>query len=85
MRRRAFVHLVASFVVSLPFGSSVFAADAIRVSGPIVHDNLAIYLLHGSAAGGAVPLTLQEALATASVKVHETAGSQRADGRECRQ
>jgi hypothetical protein len=73
MRRRAFVHLVASFLASLPFAASAFAADGIQVSGPIVHDNLAIYLVHGAAAGGgAVPLTLQEALAKGAVKVRET-------------
>jgi hypothetical protein len=72
MRRRAFVHLVASFLASLPFAASAFAADGLQISGPIVHDNLAIYLVHGAAAGGAVPLTLQEALAKGAVKVRET-------------
>jgi ARG and Rhodanese-Phosphatase-superfamily-associated Protein domain len=72
MRRRAFVHLVASFLASLPFAASAFAADGIQVSGPIVHDNLAIYLVHGAPAGGVVPLTLQEALAKGAVKVRET-------------
>ena len=43
-----------------------------RVSGPFVHDNLAIYLVHGTADTGPVPLTLQEALAKGSVRVHET-------------
>ena len=72
MRRRVFVHLVASFVTSLAFGASAFAADALKITGPIVHDNLAIYLVHGSGAGDAVPLTLQEALANGTVKVRET-------------
>jgi hypothetical protein len=72
MRRRAFVHLVASLVASLPFGGAAFAADGVTVSAPIVHDNLAIYLIHGLAAGGAVPLSLQEALDNGSVKVRET-------------
>jgi hypothetical protein len=72
MRRRAFVHLVACFLASLPFAAAAFAADGIRLSGPIVHDNLAIYLVHGAPAGGAVPLTLQEALAKGAVKVRET-------------
>ena len=72
MRRRAFVHPVASFVASLAFAASAFAADAVRISGPIVHDNLAVYLVHGQGTGGAVPLTLQEALASGTVKVRET-------------
>jgi hypothetical protein len=43
-----------------------------RVSGPHVHANLAIYFVHGASAGGAVPLTLQEALAKGQVQVIET-------------
>ena len=72
MRQRAFVHLVASVLASLPLTASAFADAGLQVSGPIVHDNLAIYLVHGTAAGGAVPLTLQEALAKGAVKIHET-------------
>ena len=72
MRQRAFVHLVASVLASLPLTASAFADAGLRVSGPIVHDNLAIYLVHGTAAGGAVPLTLQEALAKGAVQIHET-------------
>ena len=69
MRRIAFVHLAASVLASLSFGAVAFAADALKISGPIVHDNLAIYLVHGSGAGGDVPLTLEEALANGTVKV----------------
>ena len=72
MRRIAFVHLAASVLASLSFGAVAFAADALKISGPIVHDNLAIYLVHGSGAGGDVPLTLEEALANGTVKVRET-------------
>jgi hypothetical protein len=46
--------------------------DAYRVSGPTTHDNLAIYLVHGTSAPGPVPLTLQEALAKGVAKVYET-------------
>jgi hypothetical protein len=72
MRYRGFLHLVASVLVSLPFVASAFADAGIQVSGPVVHDNLAIYLVHGTAGGGGVPLTLQEALAKGAVKVQET-------------
>ena len=37
-----------------------------------VHENLAIYFVHGQGAAGPVPLTLQEALAKGSVQVVET-------------
>jgi hypothetical protein len=72
MRCRAVLHVIACLLASLAFGMPAFAADDLRVSEPIIHDNLSIYLLHGSAARGAVPLTLQEALAAGSVKVEET-------------
>ena len=72
MRYKAIVPLVASLVASLPFASVAFADGGPQVSDPIVHDNLAIYLVHAPAVGSAVPLTLQEALARAAVKVRET-------------
>jgi hypothetical protein len=72
MRYRAFLLLVASVLASLPLAVSAFADAGFQVSGPIVHDNLAIYLVHGSAGVGAVPLTLQEALVKSVVKVRET-------------
>lgn len=43
-----------------------------RVSGPHVHANLAVYFVHGASAAGPVPLTLQEAIAKGSVHVIET-------------
>src|SRR5262245_44220972 len=52
-------------------GSAAATGDY-RLSGPFVHDNLAIYLVHGQAEPGPVPLTLQEALAKGAVRVHET-------------
>jgi hypothetical protein len=60
----------APLLLVIPAGGS--AADALRISGPVVHDNLAIYFVHGPAGGGTVPLTLDEALAKGAVKVHET-------------
>ncbi len=42
------------------------------ISGPIVHENLAIYFIHGQSAPGRVPLTLEEGMAKGAVKVRET-------------
>lgn len=72
MRRSAFVPIVASFAALLSFPALLSAADGTRVTGPLVHANLAIYFVHGTAAGGAVPLTLQDGLAKGQVKVRET-------------
>ena len=43
-----------------------------QVSGPVVHDNLAVYFVHGSAAQNAVPMSLEEALAKGRLRVNET-------------
>jgi hypothetical protein len=51
---------------------SAQAPEGIRVSGPIVHENLAVYFVHGPSAPGKVPLTLEEAMAKGVVKVRET-------------
>jgi hypothetical protein len=42
-----------------------------RLSEPVVHGNLAIYLVHGTSQDGPVPLTLQEALEKKVVEVRE--------------
>src|SRR5436190_3404752 len=70
MHRRLLAALAASSLAFLTL--SVARADEYRISGPVVHDNLAIYLVHGKSAGGPVPLTLGEALVKGTVKVHET-------------
>ena len=53
-------------------GGAALAAEDMRISGPHVHANLAVYFVHGSSVGGPVPLTLQEALAKGHVQVIET-------------
>ena len=46
--------------------------DEYKISGPFAHENLTVYLVHGKAGGGPVPLTLQEALAKQKVRINET-------------
>ena len=70
MHRRALLALAASSLAILTICPA--RADDTRVSGPVVHENLAIYLVHGQSAAGPVPLTLEEALAKRAVRVHET-------------
>jgi hypothetical protein len=72
MRRRAFMGLVASYVAFLPVAASAVTADELRVTDPVVHENLAVYFVHGQAAGGHVPVSLEEALAGERVRVRET-------------
>ena len=48
------------------------ADETMRITGPAVHENLAVYFIHGKSAGGPVPLSLNEAMAAGKVVVHET-------------
>jgi hypothetical protein len=69
--------LAGSFVASLLLFSlaGAGAAQVIetnRISGPIVHENLAVYFIRGKSAPGKVPLTLEEAMASGAVTVRET-------------
>jgi hypothetical protein len=62
----------AAFAAFGVAGGSAFADADRKVSGPHVHENLAIYFIHGNSADGPVPLTLAEALAKGRVQVIET-------------
>jgi hypothetical protein len=62
----------AAFAAFGVAGGSAFADADRKVSGPHVHENLAIYFIHGNSADGPVPLTLSEALAKGRVQVIET-------------
>jgi hypothetical protein len=62
----------AAVALSALAAAPVSADTPPRVSGPFVHDNLAVYFVHGASAPGKAPLTLQEALARKLVVVHET-------------
>ena len=72
---RAFT-LAAIAVSAAAFGLGAarpaIATGVTKLSGPYVHDNLAVYFIHGPSTSGAVPLTLAEALAKGAVKVRET-------------
>lgn len=60
-------------VLSFSTATQSAAADsAARISGPHVHENLAVYFVHGPSAPGAVPLTLEEAIEQGRVRVIET-------------
>ena len=52
MHRRALLALAGSSLAFLALGFTSSRADEYRVSGPIVHENLAIYLVHGKSAAG---------------------------------
>lgn len=62
---------MTAFAVSAKAGNDI-AEKEFRVTGPHVHDNLALYFIHGKSAPGEVPLTLDEALKLERVRVLET-------------
>jgi ARG/rhodanese/phosphatase superfamily protein len=63
---------LAALGIALIAPRPAWADPAPVISGPHVHENLAVYFVHGPSAPGPVPLTLQEALAKGSVRVVET-------------
>ncbi len=73
MRIWNYAPLIAIAFATIGVTARHAAADpSLRISGPHIHENLAVYFLHGASASGAVPLTLQEALAKGTVQVVET-------------
>jgi hypothetical protein len=66
--------LLAAFAAPLVSGlaSTAAGSEAMRISGPFTHENIALYFFHGPSAPGPVPLTLQEALERGQVTVFET-------------
>ncbi len=68
----SFAILAAALPLSAMLAGSAAASEPRRISGPVVHDNLAVYFIHAPSVPGAVPLTLKEAMAAGKVIVHET-------------
>lgn len=64
--------LYAAAAALLIAGPGARAEEAPRISGPVTHQNLSIYFVHGPSAPGPVPLTLAEALDKGAVEVIET-------------
>lgn len=74
---RIAVPLALAIAFAAATDAGVRASEApFRVSGPHVHKNLQIFLLHGASAAGPVPVTLAEALVAGTAKVHETGSVQ---------
>ncbi len=75
MRRRQFVSMLtcAGVAALARPRSAVAAQSADRVAGPYAHANLALYFVHRRGhEETAAPQTLQEALESGTVRVHET-------------
>lgn len=63
----------AGFAMGLVGALPAAGADpAPTIAAPVVHENMAVYVIRGPSTPGPVPLTLQEALAAKTVAVHET-------------
>ena len=70
--RHLWSRLTFATLAAMAAGAPVLAATASNVSGPLVHERIAVYFIHGPSAAGPIPLTLAEALAKGAVTVHET-------------
>jgi hypothetical protein len=58
----------------LSFNAPSYGANVVneyRITGPLLHDNLTLFLVHGQSAPGPVPMTLEEALQKQQVRVSE--------------
>ena len=62
--------LGGAFFGTAPAGAASDAA--LKIAEPVLHENLAIYLVRGPSTPGAVPTTLEEALLKNTIIVHET-------------
>jgi len=72
MHRSLFAAAAILYLTMFASPGSAQAPGDSRISGPIVHENLAVYFIHGKSAVGKVPLTLEEAMARGAVQVRET-------------
>ncbi len=77
MMLRHSISLLATTLAMFPLiARSAQATEQPRVTGPVMHENVTVYFVHGASAPGPVPQTLQEALAKGTVVVHETGNVQ---------
>lgn len=71
MALRHLLPVLASMLAIVPgFARTAAAAEPV-ISGPVLHENVALFFVHGTSAPGPVPATLAEALAKGTVEVHE--------------
>ncbi len=63
---------LAIFLMVAGVAAATQNSEPVRLTGPVSHDNLAVYFVHGASKSGQVPLTLAEAMAKQVVQVHET-------------
>ena len=63
---------VMALGVSLATQALCEAPDRLRISGPSIHQNIAVFLVHGTSDGRPVPLILQDAMPEQQVRVTET-------------
>jgi hypothetical protein len=69
LRRLAFgTALAAAAAMASPGGA--FEANVYQVSAPVRHDNLSVFFVRGQGTTAPVPLTLSEAVASGSARIH---------------
>jgi hypothetical protein len=72
MRVSALATSSLAFVLTYIGAAYAAQSSADRITGPVTHDNLAVYFIHGASKAGPAPLTLGEALAAKTAEIRET-------------
>jgi len=72
MRISALATSSLAFVLTCIGAAYAAQSSTDRISGPVTHDNLSVYFIHGASKSGPPPLTLGEALAAKTAEVRET-------------
>jgi hypothetical protein len=66
------MNVCSTCVLALAAAATLSAGDAYKITGPFTHDNLTVFLIHGSGTTTNTLLTLEEAIAEHKVIVYET-------------
>ena len=72
MRRSSVLVPAFALLAAVLSPASADAFESYRITGPIAHENLAVYSVHGPGSGARPVLTLDSAVASGAAKIHET-------------
>jgi hypothetical protein len=74
-RRSLLAFVTALLALAANPSSHAWGFEDYNISSPVVRDNLAVYFIHGNGTGAAVPLTLDQAVASGAAKIYESPNS----------
>jgi hypothetical protein len=74
-RRSLFAFVTGLLALAANPSSHAWGFEDYNISSPVARDNLAVYFIHGNGTGAAVPLTLDQAVASGAAKIYESPNS----------